>query len=552
MGDYYTKGEPREASVAIAMLDRGDCILPNVYADEVAYKPPFTHWMIAVFSIPQGEVSPFTSRLPSTLAFIGMIGMVFVFYGRRLKFQEAFLTCLILMTSFELHRAAMTSRVDMVLTSLIVIGLILLYKWEEERQIKGFPILAAVFLGLAALVKGPVGIILPLLVFGIYLLVLKYKFWKIIGKISLLAAVSFSFLAIWYILAYQIEGDKFIDLVWAENIGRFFGTDNLNINYHLGHEEPLWFLFLTLITGFIPWTLLLFLSLFSVKYSLKSFTLKSIKEGIARMDKVKLFSLIASVVIVVFYCIPISKRSVYLMPAYPFLAVFMAQYILYICEYKPKTLRVFSIFIGFLSLAFCSFLLCILLIPDFDPLAFAVFFTNSERALEDIQLLFAAMTYPKAIYLSLAGLLMIAIYVLYYHLNRKNNLKILYATIGVYLALNLCLDGIILPAFKDSKSVRPIAEKIKTTYINDGQRIYVMSNLFEYSNMYGLNFYLGNNFHNFEKETPQEGFFLVGEGSFGKVQEVYGEAYDFELMLQENNTSRDGERVIQLYTFNKK
>ena len=73
LGDFSTKGEPREASVAISMLESGNWILPQVYANEFAYKPPMAHWLMAAFSYPQGYVSEFTSRLPSTIAFICLI-----------------------------------------------------------------------------------------------------------------------------------------------------------------------------------------------------------------------------------------------------------------------------------------------------------------------------------------------------------------------------------------------------------------------------------------------------------------------------------------------
>ena len=69
LGDFSTKGEPREAAVAISMLETGNWVLPQSYANEFAFKPPMAHWLMAAFSYPQGYVSEFTSRLPSALAF---------------------------------------------------------------------------------------------------------------------------------------------------------------------------------------------------------------------------------------------------------------------------------------------------------------------------------------------------------------------------------------------------------------------------------------------------------------------------------------------------
>ena len=147
LGDFSTKGEPREASVAISMLESGNWILPQVYANEFAYKPPMAHWLMAAFSYPQGYVSEFTSRLPSTIAFICLMGCTLMFFGRRIKFQQAFIATLLLLTCIEMHRAAMTTRVDMLLTTFIVIGLYQLFRWEDQLELKGLPVIIPVLLG---------------------------------------------------------------------------------------------------------------------------------------------------------------------------------------------------------------------------------------------------------------------------------------------------------------------------------------------------------------------------------------------------------------------
>ena len=37
LGDFSTKGEPREAAVAVSMLETGNWVLPQVYANEFAH-----------------------------------------------------------------------------------------------------------------------------------------------------------------------------------------------------------------------------------------------------------------------------------------------------------------------------------------------------------------------------------------------------------------------------------------------------------------------------------------------------------------------------------
>ncbi|MCD8136840.1 MAG: glycosyltransferase family 39 protein, partial [Parabacteroides gordonii] len=309
LGDFSTKGEPREASVAISMLESGNWILPQVYANEFAYKPPMAHWLMAVFSYPQGYVSEFTARLPSTIAFIFLIGCTLIFFGRRIKFQQAFIATLLLLTCIEIHRAAMTTRVDMLLTTFIVIGLYQLFRWEDRLELKGLPIIIPVLLGCAVLTKGPVGLILPLFAFGAYLLMLRRYSLLTIFKSLLYIGVSSMFLPLlWYIAAWKQGGDQFLDVVLAENFGRFFHPDTPEINYNLGHENGVWYNFMTLAAGFIPWTIFFFFSLFGLKWQKSNQSLKEILKDswnrILSMEKEKLFSLVALVCIIFFYSIP--------------------------------------------------------------------------------------------------------------------------------------------------------------------------------------------------------------------------------------------------------
>lgn len=48
--NFHTKGEPREAIVAVSMLQNDNWILPINNGGDIAYKPPFFHWCIAALS----------------------------------------------------------------------------------------------------------------------------------------------------------------------------------------------------------------------------------------------------------------------------------------------------------------------------------------------------------------------------------------------------------------------------------------------------------------------------------------------------------------------
>lgn len=552
--DFSTKGEPREASVAISMIESGNWILPQVYADEFAYKPPFAHWLMAAASYPQGYVSEFTSRLPSAVAFVIMIGFILIFFGKRVKFQEAFIATLMLITSVELHRAAMTTRVDMVLTALIVLALIQLYRWEERLELKGLPTIIPLLMSGAILTKGPVGVILPLFIFGCYLFMLqKYRFRKII-KVLFYAFVSSLFLpALWYIAAWKQGGTEFFNVVMAENFGRFFSLDMLNINYELGHEKNFFYNFLTLFTGFIPWTLFFVFSLVGLKFT---FPKQSVKESvinlwrrILNMNKPHLFSLVVIVCVLFFYSFPSSKRSVYLLPAYPFIALFLAQYAIYITEYRTKVTRIFA---AFLVAATTTGFLCAILttFKAINIVSIVSNYTSDSNVLMQIESVQNALIHPSVPTILILLFLFIILITTYYQMNKKINIKILYATIALSFAVNLFADGIVVHALREETSSKGFANSVKANFPLTDQNTYVLNNLKSYRNLYGLNFYMGNNFHNFEVETPIDGFLFVSENDFPTLQAAYP-TYTFEILSSSDNEIAEVHSKILLTHFEK-
>ena len=529
LGDFSTKGEPREAAVAVSMLETDNWVLPQVYANEFAYKPPLAHWLMAVASLPQGYVSEFTSRLPSALAFIILIGFTLVFFGKRLRFQQAFIATLLLITCIEIHRAAMTTRVDMLLTTFIVIWLYQLYRWEDKLELKGVPIAIPALLGCAVLTKGPVGIILPLFVFGVYLLMLRKYSYLVIFKALLYAGISSIFLPLlWYVAAWKQGGDTFLNVVLAENFGRFFHLSTPDIHYNLGHENGVWYNFMTLAAGFVPWTIFFFFSLFGLKLHKPE---KSVKEILANtwnnirsMEKEKLFSLVALVCIIFFYSIPSSKRSVYLMPAYPFIAIFLAQYTLYITEYRTKVTRVFAAFMASIT-AVVMIAVALTMAGAIDPVKIASQYTSHQSTLEMVELVSNMFAYPCGLTICILIVLLAILATVYYQMFKKINIKILYATIALAFAINLLIDGVVMRGIRQGSSARPFAKQVQKEYPLDDMNMYVMNDLKTYANLYGLNFYLGNKFHNFGQEQPVSGFFFCTVKDLETVPTYVKESY---------------------------
>ncbi|MDR0658356.1 MAG: glycosyltransferase family 39 protein [Mediterranea sp.] len=547
LGEYYTKGEPREASVAISMLDEGNWILPCVYADEIAYKPPFMHWMMALCSMPGGEVTPFTSRLPSAIAFIVMVGCCFGFFRRLMGKGESLAAILVFISCFEIHRSAMTSRVDMVLTAFIVCGLIGLFYWAEDKRLKGLPWHIPLLLGGAALTKGPVGIVLPLFVFGVYLLLTRRRFMTVVRKCVFAGILSLIPLLVWYYAAYLQEGQAFLDLVWGENVGRFFGSDNARLHYDLGHEHPFWYNFILLALGFMPWTLFLFFSLVAVKFVYKR--PGNLWGDIMLLERGKLFSLVSLCLIVFFYCIPMSKRGTYLMPAYPFIAVFLGQYMYSFVTRHTKVNYAFGVFWGVVT-GVVALLSVSALLGWVDLQDVAAGFIRKDRTLFHVNLIGEALSAPTVVYVIVLAALLAVSGMLAVQLRKRDQHGVLYAVFGVWLVCNVLMDGVVLPVFKDGTSIKPFITETGRKYPLKKGNMYVVNDLRKYANLYGANFYLRNGFMSFEDERPEAGYFFSTDKDIEKVRDTYRD-YWFELLEESPNRFNDTKAVVQLYRFGK-
>ena len=380
----------------------------------------------------------------------------------------------------------------------------------------------------------------------------KYSY-LVIFKALLYAGISSMFLPLlWYVAAWKQGGDAFLNVVLAENFGRFFHLSTPEIHYNLGHENGVWYNFMTLAAGFVPWTIFFFFSLFGLKLHkpekpLKE-TLAGIWNSIRSMEKEKLFSLVALVCIIFFYSIPSSKRSVYLMPAYPFIAIFLAQYTLYITEYRTKVTRVFAAFMASVT-AVVVIAVGLTMAGAIDPARIASQYTSRQSTLEMVGLVSNMFAHPCGLTICILTVLLAILATVYYQMFKKINIKILYATIALSFAINLLIDGVVMRGIRQGSSARPFAEQVQKEYQLDEMNMYVMNDLKTYTNLYGLNFYLGNKFHNFGQEQPVSGFMFCTVKDLDTIQKNYGDKYTFSLLTSTKNVIADVRQRIVLCSF---
>ena len=517
--DFYSKGEPREAVVAYTMVEHGNWILPINNGGDIPYKPPFFHWCIALFSLLQGHVSEFTSRLPSALALVAMSVGGFVFFAKRKNANMALLATLLSLTAFEVHRAGINCRVDMVNTAFMVGALFLMFRWWERGK-HTMPWLAILCMSGATLTKGPVGMLLPCAVMGVFMLTQRESLWSTVWRLGLTALLSLVLPLCWYYAAYLQGGDEFLRLVKEENIDRLLGK----MAYE-SHENPFWYNFLTLITGWLPYTLLFVFSLFVLPW--KRFSKSGFMQSVRRAEPMQVFVWLAFGLILFFYCIPKSKRSVYLLPCYPFMAWLMAQYVVWLVANRLSAVKAYAWLMGVLGvmLSVAFVVLKTGVVPD------TLF--HGKHAADNIAMLHSLESISVSPSHLLFALLPAAVGVatIMTLLKKDDNLRnrVVWLSLSVVVVLFLALDSTFQPAVLNTKADKPLAPQIEQRFDMTKMYSYMSSPMLHF---FSLNFYLGDRIQQFEKVKPEDGVLMIPEDDVEEFKKTVGRGYCLQRVWQ--------------------
>lgn len=361
LSDFYTRGEAREAIVAQSMVSSGNWVLPKAYNEAVPSKPPLFHWIAAIASLPIQQVNEFTTRLPSAICAVGALGIFLILLRPIFTSKTILLFTLLLTCSFEWLRASMSARVDMVHASCLASGLLLSFFAIEQSKIR-YWMAAATLFALAALGKGPVAFAIPAMILSLWAWYRAKQRMICLASIACCLGGAALLTSTWYIAAYYQSPHEFVEKFWYENVSRFAGTME-----DAPHKHSVFYLFGMLFIGVLPWSPYALWAkrkqLLELRYSFRS--------SWKNCSRIVQFSLFSIALIVLFYCIPSSKRSVYLLAAYPFIAIVLTNLL---SEYLTiKTLR---------RLIYLSITIVILVQGIISPLFVAP--KSSERALAKI------------------------------------------------------------------------------------------------------------------------------------------------------------------------
>ncbi|MBX7071706.1 MAG: glycosyltransferase family 39 protein [Pirellulales bacterium] len=292
----FDEDEPKNAACGQEMFDRGDWIVPTFNHDLRTDKPILLYWLMLASYHLLG-VNEFAARLPSALLAVGT-SLVTYHLGRRLYGPLAgLLAGPIIATSLNFDVVARAATPDSTFVFFCTLSILIfvlsafdqsrgdasLRDWRAfvPRNLCWFVAIYAA-MGLAALAKGPAGIVLPSCVMGLFLLVVGSRdaqvaagdswaarargwlawcrdcfHWRRIAEIAwamrpwtALAVLSLIVLP-WYIaVGIATDGAWLAGFLGKHNVGRFVGAME-------GHSGPPFYYLVAISIGFFPWSVFL-------------------------------------------------------------------------------------------------------------------------------------------------------------------------------------------------------------------------------------------------------------------------------------------------------
>ena len=239
--------EGRYAWVADAMR-RGDALVPMLDGLPFFHKPPLFYWLdIAAMRVLGANA--FSARFGSLFGAWVLGAALFFFLRSRHGIDTARRALLVLATCPFYFLAAQYANHDMLVAGLITASVLAFVRAADAagRARLAWTIAAWSVSGLALLSKGLIGIVLPALVGGGWLL--AQRRWRdVLALLHPLGLCAFSVVALPWMLAMQSRYPGFFDYFIVEQHFRRYAASSFN------NVQPFWFLAAALVLATLPWS----------------------------------------------------------------------------------------------------------------------------------------------------------------------------------------------------------------------------------------------------------------------------------------------------------
>lgn len=245
--------EGLNAEAAREMLVRGDWITPTFNGELRTAKPVLLYWLQMVAYLALG-VNEAAARLPSVLAAWASLLLTYELARRMFDPHTGLLAGLVLASAFEFVLLAHAATPDAVLLLFTLLTFYAFWRGAADGGRTWF-VPTGLAAGCAVLAKGPVGVLLPGAIIGLFFA--WNGQWRRLADWRLAAGgLTFVLVALpWYVAVSMSTRAAFIGEFWGKhNVHRFLQPME-------GHGGPLYYHAVGLLVFFAPWSVFLVITL---------------------------------------------------------------------------------------------------------------------------------------------------------------------------------------------------------------------------------------------------------------------------------------------------
>jgi len=307
--DFWAPVEPRYAEIVRVMFNSGEWIVPTVNGGLYTDKPILYFWLALLASKIFGSVSEWTVRWPAALGGVGFVLTTYLigrdFFSARVGLWAAVVLATSVRVVWESRWAHLDALFCFFFALTIYFGARVLLRKGNSYEI----LFSYVFMALALLTKGLIGVVLPGLLFAAW--VLSQRDWRSIGAAKLPLGIGILLLiaAPWfYLVSRETDGRWLGDFIYIHHVKRYTAG--------AGHRQPFYYYFTTLPVDFLPWTFFAIAALAAYRSYRRIWA-----------DPAKRLFILWFFVVFVFFSLSDTKRDLYLMPLLPTLALLVANYL---------------------------------------------------------------------------------------------------------------------------------------------------------------------------------------------------------------------------------
>lgn len=291
--DLWAPDEPRYAEVARETLEDGHWLVPYLGGTAYSEKPPLYFWLLAGSYALFGE-NPFAVRLVPVLSACGMMVVTYALGRKLFSVRAGLFAGVVLGTSVLFVDLARHGNIDSTLT-LVTTGALALMAAAYFDGRRGLYWPAYGVMALGVLLKGPVGVLIPLLSFIVFLVVARDA--GSIRRTCLLPGLGIVvvIVAAWLVPAMLGGGADYArTILLKQNLGRAVES--------FSHGEPPYYYLTTLPADFFPWVF---------------FLPQAVAFAVRKRTARTLFAVVWLATVFVLFSVVSGKRGLYLLPLFP-------------------------------------------------------------------------------------------------------------------------------------------------------------------------------------------------------------------------------------------